>query len=126
MRHHRHCMIVAVVLPFLLGGSISPAESDQLHTHAGDRLPLNNTAHEAQDEREDAGLHESHSQEAVTSMAATHAHMGPHFRWTTLRGANPADQQRAAEIVTGLRNTLEPYRDYRKRSRMATNRFSRT
>jgi len=114
MRHHRHCMIVAVVLPFLLGGSISPAESDQLHTHAGDRLPLNNTAHEAQDEREDAGLHESHSQEAVTSMAATHAHMGPHFRWTTLRGANPADQQRAAEIVTGLRNTLEPYRDYRK------------
>lgn len=114
MRHHRHCMIVAVMLPFLLGGSVSPAESDQLHTDTGDRLPLDNTAHEAQDEREDGGLHEPHSQEAVTSMAATHVHMGAHFRWTTLREANPADQQRAAEIVIALRNTLKPYRDYRK------------
>jgi hypothetical protein len=47
-------------------------------------------------------------------MSEAHAHMGAHFRWTALRPANPADQQRGAEIVAALRKALAPYRDYRK------------
>jgi hypothetical protein len=74
-----------------------------------EELPLDSL-----DEPEDGALHERHGQEAVSSMAETHAHMGPHFRWTKPRPADPADHQRAAEIVMTLRQALEPYRDYRK------------
>jgi hypothetical protein len=58
-------------------------------------------------------LQQRHGQEAVTSMAERHAHMGPHFRWTTLSPRQPVDQQKAEEIVSILRKALEPYRDYR-------------
>jgi len=114
-RHHRQRMIVVLMmLLLLLGGSLSSAESDQLHHPLGDPPPLDHSAHDADMKHEDSGLHERHSQEAVTSMAETHAHLGPHFRWTTLRAANLADQERAAVIVTALRKSLEPYHDYRK------------
>jgi hypothetical protein len=113
MRHHRHRMIVAIMMsPLLLGGSLSSAESDQLQNPLRES-PLDHRSHE-QKEYEESSLHERHSEEAVTSMAETHAHMGPHFRWTVLQIANQADQERAAEIVTILRKSLEPYRDYRK------------
>jgi hypothetical protein len=64
----------------------------------------------------DAGeehLHGHHEAEAVSSMAGSHAHLGPHFRWTALRAANSADQAAAAEILRHLREALAPYRDYR-------------
>ena len=70
--------------------------------------------HHGHDLTDHDAMHERQGEEAVSSMAATHAHMGPHFRWTTLRPANPADQQRAAHIVAELRKALAPYRDYRK------------
>ncbi|HKT34016.1 MAG TPA: hypothetical protein VJR03_04240 [Nitrospira sp.] len=63
---------------------------------------------------EDGHLQERSAGEAATSMAEQHAHLGPHFHWTTLRPANEADQRRAQEIVLSLRKALEPYWDYRK------------
>ncbi len=58
--------------------------------------------------------HEHHETEAVTSMAVSHAHMGPHFRWTVLRPVQPTDKQRAALLLEQLRDALAPYRDYRR------------
>ncbi len=52
--------------------------------------------------------------DTVTSMAGSHAHLGPHFRWTTLRPANPEDEQRADTILRNLREALALYRDYRR------------
>jgi hypothetical protein len=46
-------------------------------------------------------------------MAGSHAHLGPHFRWTALRAANHTDQATAADILRHLREALAPYRDYR-------------
>jgi hypothetical protein len=60
------------------------------------------------------GLHEHHEAEAVTSMAVSHKHMGPHFRWTALKPLQPADEQRAALLLKELRDALTPYRDYRR------------
>ncbi|HSE57656.1 MAG TPA: hypothetical protein VLA99_03060 [Nitrospiraceae bacterium] len=57
--------------------------------------------------------HGHHEAETVSSMAGSHAHWGPHFRWTALRAANPTDQAAAAEILWHLREALSPYRDYR-------------
>jgi len=68
-------------------------------------------AHAEEDRDED--LHEHHTMDAVTSMSASHEHMGPHFRWTGLRPTNPADQEKAAGIVRDLRLALARYQDYR-------------
>src|SRR5262245_15411814 len=115
MRHHRHRLIVTIMMSLLLiSNSLSSAESDQPHAPPGGPPPPNQTSHDPHNEHGESGLHERHSQEAVTSMAETHVHMGPHFRWTMRQSPNPADQERAAEIVTSLRKSLESYRDYRK------------
>ncbi len=89
----------------------------QGHTHgqsmSGGAEPEESTR-DSRDEPEDGALQERHGREAVSSMAESHAHMGPHFRWTQPRPADPADQERAAGIVATLRRAIEPYRDYRK------------
>ena len=69
-------------------------------------------AREAQDEQNESTLHEHPGQEAITAIAQSHRHVGPHFRWTKLRPANQAVQQRANHIVEDLRKALAPYRDY--------------
>ncbi len=104
-------LLSALALPF---SPVFASESPHSESHAHQLSVQEGPAPEARDEHDDRAMHEPHGQEAVTSMAETHAHMGPHFRWTTLRPADPADQQRAAEIVATLRTALEPYRDYRK------------
>jgi hypothetical protein len=65
-------------------------------------------------DHEHGHLHERPAGEAAASMGERHTHLGPHFRWTTARPANPEDQRRAEEIVMSLRKALEPYRDHRK------------
>lgn len=93
---------LALILTFLFALSCSvkhPAPATQgPMTHA-----------DAEEEHQ----HGHHEAETVSSMAGSHAHLGPHFRWTALRAANPADQAAAAEILRHLREALSPYRDYR-------------
>jgi hypothetical protein len=62
---------------------------------------------------EEEHTHGHHEAETVTSMAGSHAHLGPHFRWTPLRAANDKDRATAAEILQHLREALARYRDYR-------------
>ena len=68
---------------------------------------------EHHDQDDTGALHEQHGRDAVTSMTETHAPMGPHFRWTAPRPADPTDERRAEEILDALRNALAPYRDHR-------------
>jgi len=64
-------------------------------------------------EAEEEQMHGHHEAETVSSMAGSHAHLGPHFRWTTLRPANQADQATAWDILRHLRQGLAKYREYR-------------
>lgn len=48
---------------------------------------------------------------AVTEMAHMHGG-GPHMHMTEMRAQNPADVQRAQQIVTQLRAGIEKYKDY--------------
>jgi hypothetical protein len=61
---------------------------------------------------EDEHQHGHHDAETVSSMSDSHAHLGPHFRWTTLRPANQADQAAAWDILRKLRQQLVRYREY--------------
>jgi hypothetical protein len=50
---------------------------------------------------------------AMIEMMTPHQHHGgPHMRWTALRPPNPADTQRAEQIVQTLRQALAKYKDY--------------
>ena len=62
---------------------------------------------------EEEHQHGHHEAETVSSMTGSHAHLGPHFRWTSLRPANQADQGTAWDILRQLRQALAPYREYR-------------
>src|SRR5512132_2212079 len=62
---------------------------------------------------EEEQVHGHHEAETVSSMAGSHAHLGPHFRWTTLRPANQTDQATAWDILRQLRQALARYREYR-------------
>ena len=62
---------------------------------------------------EEEHQHGHHEAETVSSMAGSHAHLGPHFRWTTLRPANQADQAAASDILRELRQELNKYRVFR-------------
>ncbi len=55
---------------------------------------------------EEEHVHGHHEAETVSSMAGSHAHLGPHFRWTTLRPTNQADQATAWDILRQLRQAL--------------------
>lgn len=114
--------IRTILTPLILALSVVPtplhAESpsatvDARIDHASDASTGAHEARRGHDDHDDDSLHARHGQEAVTSMAERHTHMGPHFRWTALRTPEPADQQKAKEIVSILRKALEPYRDYR-------------
>jgi hypothetical protein len=47
---------------------------------------------------EDEHTHGHHEAETVSSMAGSHAHLAPHFRWTALRAANQVDEATAGAI----------------------------
>jgi hypothetical protein len=66
-----------------------------------------------QAEAEEEHVHGHHHAETVSSMSGSHGHLGPHFRWTTLRPANQADQATAWDILRKLRQELGKYREYR-------------
>jgi hypothetical protein len=51
--------------------------------------------------------------EAMHSMQSGHRMDSSHMRMTPSRPATPQDLQRAQEIVSVLRDVLEPYKDYR-------------
>ena len=110
----RSLVILFTMLAMLIAHPGYADDPNYEHGHMHDVSPQGQATHEAQDEHDDGALHEHHGQETVASMAESHAHMGPHFRWTSLRPADQADQQRANEIVAELRKALEPYRNYRK------------
>jgi diadenosine tetraphosphate (Ap4A) HIT family hydrolase len=61
---------------------------------------------------EEEQMHGHHEAETASSMAGPHAHLGPHFRWTTLRPATQADQAAAWDVLRKLRLALAPYREY--------------
>ena len=67
----------------------------------------------AQADTEEEHQHGHHKAETVNSMTDSHVHLGPHFRWTTLRPANQADQATAWDILRQMRRALAPYREYR-------------
>ena len=67
----------------------------------------------SQSDAEEEHQHGPPEAETVSSMAGSHAHLGPHFRWTSLRAANQADQATAWDILRQLRQALAPYREYR-------------
>ena len=52
---------------------------------------------------EEEHLHGHHEAETVSSMAGSHAHLGPHFRWTPLRAANHTDQATAGHPSAAAR-----------------------
>jgi len=62
---------------------------------------------------EDDLMHGDHEAEAVIAMSNPQAHLGPHFRWTTLRPTNQADQATAWDFLRHLRQDLAPFREYR-------------
>ncbi len=102
------------VVPALLHAESPSATFDSRIDQAADASSGTHEARHHHDDHDDDSLHERHGQEAVTSMTERHAHMGPHFRWTTLRSENQMDQQKAAHILAAIKTALEPYRDYRK------------
>ena len=65
-----------------------------------------------QADAEEEQVHGHHDAETASSMSDSHAHLGPHFRWTTLRPANQADQATAWDILRKLRQQLAKYREY--------------
>lgn len=99
-----HMHILALVLAALFTMSCSGKQPPQVTQEP------QSTAHvDTEDER----MHGDHEAEAVLAMSDSHAHLGPHFRWTTLRPANQADEAMAWDFLRKLRQTLAPYREYR-------------
>jgi len=50
---------------------------------------------------------------AMHSMEGHHMDMGPHMKMTTLRSAQPGDQDKADQIVQAARAAAEKYKDYK-------------
>jgi len=80
---------------------------------SGKQQPPAAQAPVSQVEAEEEHQHGHHEAETVSSMTGAHAHLGPHFRWTTLRTANQADAATAWDILRQLRQQLARYREYR-------------
>ena len=94
--------LLALILAFLVTISCS-----------GKQQPPAAQAPVSQVEAEEEHQHGHHEAETVSSMTGAHAHLGPHFRWTTLRTANQADAATAWDILRQLRQQLARYREYR-------------
>ena len=94
--------LLALILAFLVTISCS-----------GKQPPPAAQASVSQVEAEEEHQHGHHEAETVSSMTGAHAHLGPHFRWTTLRTANQADAATAWDILRQLRQQLARYREYR-------------
>ena len=94
--------LLALILAFLVTISCS-----------GKQPPPAAQAPVSQVEAEEEHQHGHHEAETVSSMTGAHAHLGPHFRWTTLRTANQADAATAWDILRQLRQQLARYREYR-------------
>jgi len=58
-------------------------------------------------------MHHDAAQDADAAMSGHHMDMGAHMYMTALRPANPADEQRTAQILATLRPAIEKYKDYR-------------
>lgn len=54
-----------------------------------------------------------HEAGATEAMTHTHAHMGPHMKWTLRRPLAMGDETKAAQIAKTLREALVKYQDYR-------------
>ena len=80
---------------------------------SGKQQPPAAEASVSQVEAEEEHQHGHHEAETVSSMTGAHAHLGPHFRWTTLRTPNQADEATAWDILRQLRQQLARYREYR-------------
>src|SRR6202162_3987405 len=50
---------------------------------------------------------------AMHSMEGHHMDMGPHMKMTTLRSAQPGDQDKADQIVQAARAAAEKYKNYK-------------
>lgn len=94
------------ILVVMVSSFIWACGSGQSFSSPESRVPV-------QEEGAEADLHEHHAAETITSMSSSHAHLGPHFRWTAKRPLRLEDQQQADLIVKELRTVLEKYRDYR-------------
>ena len=90
--------VLLLILAFLVTSSCTPTPSTQAAQEP------------APPEAEEEPVHGHHEAETVSSMTDAHAHLGPHFRWTTLRPANQNDQATAWDILRKLRQALAPYR----------------
>jgi hypothetical protein len=95
-----HSLILIVSFFFTISCAKHPAQATQ--------EPMSSHV-----DAEEEHTHGHHEAETVSSMAGSHAHLGPHFRWTTLRPANQADQGTAWDILRQLRQALAKYREYR-------------
>ena len=101
---------LSIILTVLLIISCTPKPSTQ-----GAQAPPAEAAQEpaAQADTEEERMHGHHEVETFISMNDAHAHVGPHFRWTTLRPANQNDQATAWDILRKLRQALGPFGEYR-------------
>ncbi len=68
----------------------------------------------AQGSRQHEMTEEHHHEAGATeAMTETHAHMGPHMKWTARRPPAMGDETKAAQIARTLRDALVKYQDYR-------------
>lgn len=56
---------------------------------------------------------DAHAHHAAPAHQDDHVHMAAHMKWTAARPATASDEIRAKQIVNALRDSLEPYRDYK-------------
>jgi hypothetical protein len=65
------------------------------------------------DDMHDGAKGSAAAQSANDSMSGHHMDMGAHMFMTDLRAENPADDERAAQIVEALRPAIAKYKDYK-------------
>jgi hypothetical protein len=106
-----HSLILLLVLLLALSCTPKPAMQPAQAAQAPPAKVVQEPPASADAEGEH--MHGRPEVETVSSMTESHAHLGPHFRWTTLRPANQVDQATAWDILRQLRQALAPYREYR-------------
>jgi hypothetical protein len=75
--------------------------------------PLPGSSMTLEEKDGESAFHNHQAGETISSMSSSHAHLGPHFRWTAKRPPQIEDKQKAEAIVQELRRVLARYRDYR-------------
>jgi hypothetical protein len=59
------------------------------------------------------GMNGASAGQAMQSMDSHHMHIGSHMKMTTLRAAQPGDQERAQQVAEAARSVCEKYKDYK-------------